>query len=61
MTYKADLVTVEFDLPLLDVLMPFNFQNRRINLNDEIALEYEYDADESSDNLLYSCSLYYDY
>ena len=43
-TQKITLVTVEFDLPLLEIRIDPNLMNKKVNINDEISMKYLYDS-----------------
>ncbi len=54
------MVTVELDLPpTLGIKIPIGFMDRKVNINDEISMEYLYDV-ENPDTVMYSASLYYE-
>ncbi len=57
---RITLVTVEFNLPLLEILIPPNLLDQKININNEISMEFIYPSN-NSDILTYSATLFYSY
>ena len=51
-------MTIEFDLPLLEIEIPAGFTEKKINLNDEISMKYLYESS-NPDQLMYSLSMNY--
>ena len=59
-TQRITLVTVEFDLPVLEISLDPTLMNKMVNINDEISMKYLYDST-NADILLYSATLYYNF
>ena len=57
---RVTIVTVEFDLPLLEILIPPTFLDQKININNEISMEFIYPSN-NSDILMYSATLFYSF
>ncbi len=57
---RITIVTVDFDLPLLEILIQPNYIDQKININNEISMEFIYQSN-NSDILMYSATLFYSF
>ena len=52
---RAIIIMQEFNIPILEILIPPGLEDNPVNLNDEIYMVMNYDPSYDPDNLFYSC------